>query len=580
MALNNLSVGFSHVWRSVTMRQRFDGIDELTAMFRRGELSRREFIRLGLAAGGALALPAILAACAPASSPATAPAAPAKSDAPAPAAPAVQKPAAPAAPKKTDVTIVLEERIENIDPHDHNGLSAYLLFNNIYDSLLARDPSGKLVPALATEWKAIDANTWEFKLRQNVKFSNGEAWNAKAAKASIDRLVATGDWGTKRQFGLWRSMDRGEVVDDNTLRIITKTPMGAILSNLTLGAMLPETIAKKRAKEPITDQAEIVGTGPFRMTGWSPGQSVVLEPNPSYWGEVKPKMQKVTINTIIEAATRIAGLQAGNADVSWALQPLPAVNQLKTDANLQVVSMDSLRINWMAFSHKRKPFTDPKLREAAVRAVDFETIAKTILVGEGKNCRCLIAPGAFGAINDLDPKVNSYDPERSKTLLKEAGFAAGDGPAVRFIAPVGSPQQVLEALVDQLNKVGFKAKLELMEVGDYIKVRNDGEFDIFANGFTAVTGDAEFILPTMFYCKTSRSGYCNAEVDKLLDEAAAVTDQNKRLELYRKASELIWNDRADFWHYQVTLHIGANKKLKGLVIRPDNLLPLQNLEWE
>jgi peptide/nickel transport system substrate-binding protein len=478
------------------------------------------------------------------------------------------------------VTIVLEERIENIDPHDHNGLSAYLLFKNIYDGLVDRDPSGKIVPALATEWRVIEPTVWEFKLRPGVTFSNGEPWNARAAKASIDRLVQTGNWGTKRQFGLWRNMDRGEVVDDSTVRVITKAPMGAILSNLSLGAMMPESIATKRMTDAITDQAEIVGTGPYKMTGWTPGQSVVVEANASYWGPTKPKVQRVTINTIVEAATRIAGLQAGDTDVSWALQPLQAVNQLKTNANLEVHSIDSLRIMWMAFGHKREPFTNPALREAAQRAVNFDIIARTVLVGEGKACQCLIAPGTFGAINDLDTAMMSYNPDRSKELLGAAGFAAGDGPAVRFIAPVGSPQPVLEAIVDQLNAVGFKSKLELMEVGDYINVRNNGECDIFANGFTAVTGDAEFILPTMFYCGTSRSGYCNPEVDKLLDQAAAETDQNKRLDLYRQASQIVWNDRADLWHYQMALHVGAKKGLSGLVVRPDNLLPLQDLEWQ
>ena len=482
--------------------------------------------------------------------------------------------------RRTDVTIVLEERIESLDPHDHNGISAYLLFKNLFDGLVDRDPAGKIVPALATEWKVVQPTVWEFKLRRGVTFTNGEPWNARAAKASVDRLVSTANWGTKRQNPLWRNLDRGEVVDDYTVRVVTKTPMGAILSNLTLGAMMPESIAKKYIAGPITDQAEIVGTGPYRMTRWTPGQSVVVEANPGYWGPTKPKLRRVTVNTIVETATRIAGLQAGDTDIAWAMAPVQAVNQLRTNPNLQVTSIDTLRIMWMAFSHKRKPFTDPSLREAAQRAVNFDLIARTVLVGEGKACRCLIAPGTFGALNDLDPRVNAFNPARSGELLRAAGFPAGDGPPVRFVAPVGSPQQVLEAIVDQLNAVGFKARLELMEVGDYIKVRNSGECDLFANGFTAITGDAEFILPAMYYCGQSRSGYCNKDVDRLLDQAAAETDQTKRLDLYRRASEVIWSDRADLWHYPMALHVGARKGLAGLVVRPDNLLPFQNLDWQ
>ena len=524
-----------------------------------GALSRRSFLRLGVATSGAVALGAASAHAASTS-------------------PIIVAQAASA--KRTDVTMVLEERIESLDPHDHNGISAYLLFKNIFDGLVDRDSTGKIVPALATEWKVIQPTVWEFKLRRGVTFSNGEPWNARAAKASIDRLVSTANWGTKRQNPLWRNLDRGEVVDDSTVRLVTKAPMGAILSNLTLGAMMPESIARKHLTDAITDQAEIVGTGPYRMTRWAPGQTAVVESNPTYWGATKPKLRRVTVNTIVETATRIAGLQAGDADISWALGPVQAVNQLKANPNLQVSSIDTLRIMWMAFSHKRKPFTDPAMREAAQRAVNFEVISRTVLVGEGKTCRCVIAPGTFGALNDLDPKVNSFNPARSGELLRAAGFAAGDGPPVRFVAPIGSPQQVLEAITDQLTAVGFKAKLELMEVGDYIKVRNSGECDLFANGFTAITGDAEFILPAMYYCGQSRSGYCNKDVDKLLDQAAAETDQGKRLDLYRRATELVWSERADLWHYPMSLHVGAKKGLTGLNVRPDNLLPFQDLDWQ
>ena len=524
-----------------------------------GALSRRNFLRLGAATTGVVAFGAASAHAASTS-------------------PTIVAQAASA--KRTDVTMVLEERIESLDPHDHNGISAYLLFKNIFDGLVDRDSAGKIVPALATEWKVIQPTVWEFKLRRGVTFSNGEPWNSRAAKASIDRLVSTANWGTKRQNPLWRNLDRGEVIDDYTVRLITKAPMGAILSNLTLGAMMPESIARKHIADAITDQAEIVGTGPYRMTRWAPGQSAVVESNPTYWGPTKPKLRRVTVNTIVETATRIAGLQAGDADISWALGPVQAVNQLKTNANLQVSSIDTLRIMWIAFSHKRKPFTDPAMREAAQRAVNFDVISRTVLVGEGKTCRCVIAPGTFGALNDLDPKVNSFNAARSGELLRAAGFAAGDGPPVRFVAPIGSPQQVLEAITDQLTTVGFKAKLELMEVGDYIKVRNSGECDLFANGFTAITGDAEFILPAMYYCGQSRSGYCNKDVDKLLDQAAAETDQGRRLDLYRRATELVWSERADLWHYPMSLHVGAKKGLTGLNVRPDNLLPFQDLDWQ
>src|SRR5688572_5692400 len=117
-------------------------VDDLIRQYRNGAISRREFFRLGLAVGGA----AIYAAL-PTSAPATV---------------ALAAPQKAAAPKRTDATIVLEERIESLDPHDHNGLTAHLLFKNIYDGLVDRNPVGRIVPALATEWKVIQPTVWEF----------------------------------------------------------------------------------------------------------------------------------------------------------------------------------------------------------------------------------------------------------------------------------------------------------------------------------------------------------------------------------------------------------------------------------
>ena len=204
-----------------------------------------------------------------------------------------------------------------LDPHWHEETPAYNVLLNIYDTLLFRDKNLNIIPWLATSWKLVNPTTWEFKLRQGVKFHNGEEFDAEAVKYSLDRLR---DPELKnRQAANFRLVTSVDVVDKFTVRITTSKPFPTLENQLALRGAI---VAPKhfKGKDKVFADRNPVGTGPYKFVRWAKDEQIVLEANPQWWGGA-PKVKTLIFRPIPEHAVRVAALQAGEVDVAVNIPP-------------------------------------------------------------------------------------------------------------------------------------------------------------------------------------------------------------------------------------------------------------------
>ncbi|MGH2397824.1 MAG: ABC transporter substrate-binding protein, partial [bacterium] len=190
--------------------------------------------------------------------------------------------------------------------------------SHMLEPLVDYDPEGKLVPVLATSWRALDNLTWEFKLRPRVRFHNGEPFNAEAAKFSIERAQTHPRSLQKVYVSMIKEM---RTVDDLTLRVVTNDPSPDLVANISSILILPPRYAREVGDDGLAKRP--VGTGPYRLIEWVRDERIVMELYSGYWG-TKPQATRVTIRPIPEGATRVAALLAGEVDVVEGI-PIPDI---------------------------------------------------------------------------------------------------------------------------------------------------------------------------------------------------------------------------------------------------------------
>ena len=456
-------------------------------------------------------------------------------------------PLAGSAQTKDDTLVyVLQSDIDTWDPPNSVLREAIILGYHVFDHLATRDlKTRKVMPNLATSWKAVDETTWEVKLRQGVKFHDGSPFTARDVKATFDRVLDPTKKMTAR--GNHAKIKSIEVVDDHTVRFKTDGPYPLFVERMTAQVMQSEKVIKDKGHDFM--QENPIGTGPYKMMRWNRKQEHLLERNDAYWGP-KPAFKYVRIRIIPEQATQIAELMAGGVDVIKAVPPdqMDVINksgQARTGTS-PILRTAMLQLDQAARSGPN-PFTDRRVRQAANLAVDIDGVIKFVLNGLGDRTATAVNPMAFG----FDPGLKPYkqDLARAKKLLADAGYANGLDMQFNEGPPIVEPatQQTNDAIVSDMTKAGFRIKRNY--VGDNtvfvarIKEGKGGQMFNWSWGYYSVF-DADAILHDVFKCGEPYSYYCNKELDDLIHAGRSTLDAKKRSEIYVKAQKLLFDDAA------------------------------------
>jgi len=479
-----------------------------------------------------------------------------------------------AAPKDT-ILIAQGTDPTTLDPQDHFEMPAFCVLINIYETLLVRSDDMKIQPLLATSWKIINDTTWEFSLRKGVKFHNGEEFNAAAVKFSLERI---NDPKNKlKQTTLQGILDRVEVIDDYTIRIITKKPYPYLDAQLChIGAIMPPKYVQEKGKNHIIGNP--VGTGPYKFVRWVKDDHLVLEANENHW-KGAPKIKKVIFRPIPEATTRVAGLQTQELDLIVNIPPhLSRVMDWKERS--VVAKIPGARIIYMGFDTLHGgPVGDKKVRQAIAQGIDVDTIIKKILEGNGVRLGMPLTKYHFGYAPDVKPYL--YRPEKARQLLAEAGYPLGfdltiHSPSGRYL----NDKEVAEAVAGDLQKIGINAKVKIVEWGTYMNMTyNRKAGPSYLLGWGGATMDADGTFFPLLRTDQILSHYSNPSLDDLIEQGRSTMDKAKRLKIYSEACRIVKEEVPfAFMYEQIDLY-GVSARLNWAP-RPDEKIFVYNMSFK
>lgn len=468
-------------------------------------------------------------------------------------------PAEPAKNEPKQLIIGRGADTKSLDPIRETDGETFRVTENIYETLVSyEDTNTTVIPGLAESWEiSEDGLTYTFKLRQGVKFHDGTDFNAEAVKFNFDRWMdKSNKYHNPEGFPYYNDMFGGykgdpdhvikeiKVVDAHTIQFVLNRTQAPFLANL---GMSPFAIASPKAIEGGKLGDEPVGTGPFKFAGWKRNDIITLEKNPDYWNKGYPKLDKVIFKVIPENTARLTALTSGEIDLMDGLNPDDA-EAVKENKDLQLLMRPSMNVGYLAFNTEKKPFDNPKVRQAISHAINKPEMVKAFYSGLGEPATNPMPPSLWGYNDQI--KDREYNLDQAKKLLAEAGYP--NGFKVQFMAmPVPRPyipdgKKMAEAIQQDLKKIGIETEIVTMEWATYLEKTRLGEYEMCLLGWNGDNGDPDNFLYTLLDKNTINGNniprYSNEEVHQLLLKAQSTSDQKERETLYKKAQELIFND--------------------------------------
>jgi len=416
------------------------------------------------------------------------------------------------------------------------------MLEHIYDRLLDRDAKTlKPKPMLATSWKIVNDTTWEFALRQGVKFHNGEPFTAASVKATFDYALDPANKSHYATASYWGPIKEVLVVNDFTVRFVTKAPWPNLVdhASLTNALIMPAKALKDLGPQKFAEKP--VGTGPFRFVEWKRDERLVLERNPDYW-QGPADASKVTFRFIPEFSARLAALLSGEIDIMKDVPP-HALEAVERSGRAKIRSTVSSRINYLALVNlKPGPMQDLRVRRAINHAVDVDELIKQVLRGHAsRTCGPLQSGNADYAPVDC----YKYDPARAQALFKEAGVEPAklaltlDTPSGRY--PLD--KDVSLAIAAQLQRVGIKTNVVVNEWGTHLdKIKNRNTGDMFFLGWGPALTGQNTIQPLFRADQTYASYGNNKVIDEKVARAVTLMDPKGRADAYAELQRLIHDE--------------------------------------
>lgn len=475
---------------------------------------------------------------------------------------------AQAAPKTT-LSLGMSVEPTGLDPTAAAPVAiGQVTWQNIFEGLTTIDKDGKVQPQLAESWTiSPDGLTYTFKLQKGVTFHDGEAFDASTAKFSIDRARAADSVNPQKRY--FASVDTVEAPDATTLVVKLKSPTGNFL--YWLGWPSSVMVAPKSAD---ANKTTPVGTGPFKFVSWAKGSEVQLEKNPNYWNKAgAAKLEKVTFRFITDAQAQAAALKSGDLDAFPEFAAPELMQSFADDANLTTVIGNTELKVVAGMNNAKKPFSDKRVRQALMMAVDRQSLIDGAWSGFGTAIGSHYTPNDRGYV-DLTGTY-PYDPEKAKALLAEAGY--GSGLSFTIKAPqMPYAQRSSQMLQAMFAEVGVTLNIETTEfpakwVADVFKA---GNYDM------TIVAHAEPMDIDIYARDPYYFNYKNPAFNEVLKKVDATADPAEQAKLYGEAQKILADDVPALYLF-VMPKLGVwNKKLKGLWENepiPSNVLA--NVEW-
>ena len=482
--------------------------------------------------------------------------------------------------------------VQSMDPHSLNESLQLSFDGNVYESLVERDKTMGLSPALATKWTQTSPTVWHFDLRQNVKFHDGTPFTADDVVFTFKR--AGGEGSDMKNYT--NPIKEVRKVGMYGIDIETTAPYPILPDTLTtLGIMSRKWCEDNKAERPVdrrkgienTASFKANGTGPWRLRERQPSVRTVLVRNFNYWGKVDSNVDEIVFTPIGNDATRVAALLSGEIDVMEPV-PLQDVDRVKS-SGFSVLQGPELRTIFLGMDQKRdellfsnvkgkNPFKDIRVRRAFYQAIDEETIKTRVMRGAASPTGEMIGAAVRGFQPDLNKRL-PYDPDAARKLMAEAGYPNGfevgmNCPNDRYV----NDSAICQAVAANLARIGVKINLVAETKVSYFPkiLRRDTSFYLL--GWTPSTVDAHDTMQSIMATPTpagqgqfNLGTYSNPKFDELTLKIQSETDQKKRNDMIHEAFKIHQDDIGHIPLHQQALAWGLNDKV-ALTQLPNNYM--------
>ena len=443
---------------------------------------------------------------------------------------------APAAPPDGTLTIGVHVTLVSrwLDPGDTEALiTPFMVLYALHDALVKPMPGNLNTPSLAESWSlAKDGVTYEFVIRKNAKFHNGDPVTAEDVKFTFDRYKGSGAKLLKDK------VKEVHTPAPNRVRFVLKEPWPDFMAFYGTSATGAGWIVPKKYIEKVGEDAykkAPVGAGPYKFSAFNPGIELTLEAFPEYWRKA-PQVKRLVMRSIPDESTRAAAVKTGEVDLAY-LFTGPVAADLKRTPGVRVVAPLLYGVYWIDFLDQwdpKSPWHDRRVRQAASLAIDRNAINQAEMLGLGKPAGAFVPP-EFDFALKIEPPA--FDPKRAKQLLVEAGFPngfdAGD------ITPLPPYTSLGEAVGDYLRTIGIRTSVRTMERATFMTTWREKKVRGLLIGATGAAGNAAARLEP-FFTKNGIYAYgTRPEMDDLFQRQANEPDRKKREGLLHQMQQIV-----------------------------------------
>ena len=447
---------------------------------------------------------------------------------------------------------------KSFDPATLSAWDQTIVAANLLEGLVRLNPEGTgLEPGIAEKWSVSeDGLVWAFNLRENAKFHNGRGVVAQDFKYSFERVAnpataSPASWMLNKlngydEFvaGTAEEITGIKAVDDHTLELTLSEPFAPLLAILSSNSL---AVVPQEAVEEWGDDfgQHVVAAGPFTLGQWNFNQDLTINAFEDYWAG-RPYLDGVKFRVINDENTRIVEFDAKTLDIAWIT---PAhYDRLTTDPTYAdcIGKANTLHSSFLVFNMEREPFgSNVALRKAVHCALDTQAVID-MLQNRASVANLLLPEGMLGS--EVNTNVPPYDVEKAKALMAEAGYPDGIEESFEVLTPPWNNNiKILEIYQQNLKEIGINIEIKPIEMAAYNEALGSGEFSIAWANIVAGYPDPDAMCYPLLHSSNigssgNRARYNNPEVDALLDEARASTDEAKRDEFYRQIDAMVAED--------------------------------------
>jgi extracellular solute-binding protein family 5 len=470
--------------------------------------------------------------------------------------------------EKKILTMAQKAEIKTLDPQKATDSVSRSIIKLINQTLVYIDNEGNIVPELAQEITKVSPKETLIKIKNDIKFSNGETLTIDDVLFSLERAKAS----PKMSQDLYM-IESFEKVDDRTLKINTLYDAGNLLHKLASGGV---AIINKKAFE--EDENNIVGTGMFKLKEWVAGEKLVLERN-EFFKDSKSNIDTLVVKFVPEANSRMIMLETGEIDLARDLLPLD-FQKISEDTKFTTVEVETPSNMFLGFDLRNELLADKRVRQAIAYAINNEDLVKTVFNGSASVATSPVPKITTGH----NENSNNYpqDIEKAKQLLAEAGYPNGFNIEL-FVSEDNQRIDMAVIIQDNLKKIGINAEIKTFQWAAYVSTIENPNIikPLFIMSWNISNDDPDEVLYPLYHSSqidahTNVVFYKNEKFDNLISEARETTDKDKRMKLYEEAQDIIQEDLPHYTLVYPKQNFAYKASIKNIKYNKRAYLDFQN----